>query len=80
MMLTSTLSCRPASAISATNASWIFREPANTQAVPAQTETRRRPFAPADTSTLTPSAGTAAASDIIAPSPLGRDLLQQLAR
>ena len=55
MMVTSTSSCSPASSISATKASWTFMEPANTQAVPAHTETRRLPSRSAETATLTPS-------------------------
>src|SRR5665647_638648 len=79
MMLTSTASWRPASAIPATKASWIFMEPAKTQAVPAQTETRRRPSGRAETPTLTPCAGAGAASGIGAAS-LGQDPLEELAR
>ena len=54
MIATSNSSSSPAASISATKASRTFMEPANTQAVPAHTDTRRLPSPVAATPTLTP--------------------------
>src|SRR5664280_970217 len=71
MILTSTSSCSPAASTSATNASRTFIEPANTQAVPAQTETRRLPPTALTATRTPPSCGLAAgaACSLIAVSP-----------